>query len=869
MRSSLTIRAAKGPLLPERTFSSASAMARLIKSGDMACRSTVLQIVLPSPKAQRGIFPMHGIAYLPGHDRVPILAGLARKRIGGTMEHDATRFCIYFRPVAERGRMIRIDNISNRDLELLNGRRGFLKGMLGAGAFVLSIHLMPERMFAASGIAGASDAMTKSPLQPSVYLAIDSDGTAYIIAHRTEMGSGSRTALPRIVADELDADWSRVKLVQATGDEKYGDQDTDGSHSVRSFFDTLRESGATARLMLIRAAAAQWNVPPTECSTNLHTVVHKASGKKLGYGELAAAAAKLDVPKKEDLKLKSRSEWRYIGKGTVSYDLKDMCTGKAGYGQDKHMEGMLYASVARPPVFGSSVKSVDDKAALSVAGVKQTQAIEAFKPPIGVQALGGVAVLADNTWAAMQGRKKLKIEWEKSPHSVWNSDAYRKELQETARKPGKVVRENGNVEAAFEKGGKIVEAEYYAPMLAHAAMEPPAALAVYRDGKVEAWAATQNPQGARDAIAQAVGLKKEDVTVHVTLLGGAFGRKSFPDFAVEAAVLSKKTGKPVKVVWSREDDIKFDVYHSVAAMYMKAALGPDGKPVAWLQRTVFPPIGSTFDPKNNYSDPGELGLGFTDVPYALPSFRAENGPATTHTRIGWFRSVANVYHAFGIHSFADEVAHAAGRDPVEYLLQLLGPDRVVPRTELPKEFPNYSGEYDQYPIDTSRHRRVLTLAAEKAGWGKQKPGNGYGIGVAMHRSFLTYVATVVQVQVDDAGKVRVNRVDTALDAGTIVNPEMIRQQVEGAAVMGISLSFYGEITATNGVIDQSNFDGFQMARMNNSPRETNTYIVPSDAPPAGVGEPPLPPFAPALCNAIFSATGKRIRELPLSKAGLV
>jgi isoquinoline 1-oxidoreductase subunit beta len=763
--------------------------------------------------------------------------------------------------------MIQIENISRLNHEEIHSRRGFLKGVIGAGAFVLSVRWMPEQLFAAAANPVDSSAMAKASWQPNVYLAIDKDGTAYIIAHRSEMGSGSRTALPRIVADELDADWSRVKLVQATGDEKYGDQDTDGSHSVRSFFTTLRESGATARLMLVRAAAQKWGVPATECTTSVHSVVHKPSGNKLGYGELAAAAAKLEVPKKEEVQLKPRSEWRYIGKGTSSYDLKDMCTGRASYGQDTRMEGMLYASVAHPPVFGSSVKSVDDKAALSVAGVKQTVTLDAFKPPIGFQALGGVAVLADNTWAAMQGKKKLKVDWEKSPHSVWNSDAYKKELQETARKPGKVVRESGDVDAAFAKGGKIVEAEYYAPLLAHASMEPPAALAVYRDGKAEVWAPSQDPQGARTAIAQALGLKKEDVTVYVTLLGGGFGRKSFPDFAVEAAVLSKKTGKPVKVVWSREDDIKFDVYHSVAAMYMKAALGTDGKPTAWLQRSVFPPIGSTFDPSANYSGPDELGLGFTDVPFAVPNLRAENGPATAHMRIGWFRSVANVYHAFGIQSFADELAHAAGKDPVEYLLQLLGPDRIVPRTELPKEFPNYSGDYDQYPIDTSRHRRVLTLAAEKAGWGKQKPGNGYGIGVAMHRSFLTYVATVVQVQVD-AGKVRVNRVDTALDAGTIVNPETIRQQVEGAAVMGTSLALYGEITATNGVIDQSNFDTFQMVRMNVAPRETNAYIVPSEAPPAGIGEPPLPPFAPALCNAVFAATGKRIRELPLSKAGL-
>ena len=755
--------------------------------------------------------------------------------------------------------MIHVENV---------GRRGFLKGMLGAGAFVLSVRWAPAEMFGSEANAGASDAMTKAALRPNVYLAIDTDGTAYVIAHRSEMGSGSRTALPRIVADELDADWGRVKIVQAIGDEKYGDQDTDGSHSVRSFFDTLRESGATARLMLVQAASAQWGVPAAECTTELHTVVHKPSGKKLGYGELAAAAAKLGVPKKEDVKLKARSEWRYIGKGTSSYDLKDMCTGKAAYGQDTHMDGMLYASVAHPPVFGSSVKSLDDKAALGVAGVKQTATIDPFKPPIMFQALGGVAVLADNTWAAMQGKKKLKIEWEKSPHSVWNSDAYKKELQETARKPGKVVRENGNVDAAFAKGGKIVEAEYYAPLLAHASMEPPAALALYKDGKVEAWAATQNPQGARDAIAQAVGLKKEDVTVNVTLLGGGFGRKSFPDFAVEAAVLSKKTGKPVKVVWSREDDFKFDVYHSVAAMYMKAVLGPDGKPTAWLQRTVFPPIGSTFDASTNYSAPDELGLGFTDVPFTIANLRAENGPATAHVRIGWFRSVANVYHAFGIHSFADELAHAAGKDSVEYLLQLLGPDRIIPKNEIGKDYPNYDGDYAQYPIDTARFRRVLTLAAEKAGWGKQKSGNGYGVGVAMHRSFLTYVATVVQVQVDDAGQVQIKRVDMALDAGTVVNPETVLQQFEGAAVMGTSLAFYGEITATNGVIDQSNFDSFQMARMNVAPRETNVYIVPSDAPPAGIGEPGLPPFAPALCNAIFSATGKRIRELPLAKAGL-
>ena len=767
--------------------------------------------------------------------------------------------------------MIRVENMSKIELESAKGRRDFLKGILGTGAFVLSVSMMPEQLFAESTGSNAGDPFPPSataPLQPSVYLAIGTDGTVYVIAHRSEMGNGVRTSLPRIVADELDADWAHVKVVQAIGSEKYGDQDTDGSHSVVSFFVPLREAGATARLMLVRAAAQQWGVPATECSTELNHVIHKASGKKLGYGELATAASKLEVPKKEELKLKPRSEWRYIGKPAAAYDLKDFCTGKAKYGQDTHMAGMLYASVVHPPVMGSTVKSVDDSATLSVAGVKQTATIDTFKPPVLFQALGGVAVLADNTWAAFQGKKKLKIEWETSPHGVFSSDPYKKELQETARKPGKVVRELGDVDAAFAKGGKIVEAEYYAPLLAHASMEPPAALAVYKEGKVEVWAPSQNPVGARDAIAAAVGVKKEDVTVNVTLLGGAFGRKSFPDFAVEAAVLSKKTGKPVKVVWSREDDIKFDSYHSVSAMYMKAALGDDGKPTAWLQRTVFPPIGSTFNAGAVYSDADELGLGFSDLPFAIPNQRSENGPATAHVRIGWLRSVANIYHAFAIQSFEDELAHAVGKDPVEYALQLLGPDRIIPKSELPKDYSNYGGSYEQYPIDTARFKRVVETVAEKSGWGKTKSSNGSGIGIAFHRSFLTYAASVVQMHIDDAGRVHIDRVDSALDAGTVVNPAMVVNQFEGAAVMGTSIAFYGSITATNGAIDQSNFNDFPMARMNTAPREVHVHIVPSDAPPGGVGEPGLPAFAPALCNAIFVATGKRIRELPLSKAGL-
>src|SRR5271165_515159 len=741
-------------------------------------------------------------------------------------------------------------------------RRRFLQGGLAGGVFVLAARYVPKMLHSASA---AADEAAAAGIQPSLWMSIAADGTVTIVAHRSGMGCGSRTALPLVVADELDADWSRVRIEQAIGDPKYGEQDTDGSHSVRSNFDLMRQVGAAGRAMLISAAATQWSVSPNECTTEPHFVVHKASGRKLGYGELAAAAAKLPVPKSEELKLKATSEWRYIGKeSNALFDLPDIVTGKAVFGMDAAMPGMVYASIEHPPVLGQKIKSYDDKAALKVPGVKQTLTIETVAPPHLFKPLGGVAVIGDNTWATFKGRKALKIEWDSSPHSVYNSGEFRKTLEATSRQPGKVVRNVGDVDAAFAKGGKIIEAEYYAPHLAHVSMEPPVAVAEYRDGKVLAWAPTQNPQAVQDTIATALGIKKEDVTCHVTLLGGGFGRKSKPDQVAEAAVLSKQLGKPVKVVWSREDDIQFDFYHSVAAMYLKAAIGADGKPTAWLQRTTYPPIGSTFDASAKYAD-DEMGLGWNNLPFDIPNHRAENGPADYHVRIGWLRSVANIYHAFAIHSFADELAHAANKDSVEYLLELVGPARIVQLDLKGDE----AEDAKQYPLDTARLRRVVEMAAEKSGWGKRGMGKGRGLGIAAHRSFLTYVATVVEVEVDAKGQVHIPNVWTAIDAGTVVSPDNVRNQAEGAAVFGTSLALFGEITATNGVINQSNFDNYPLARMNRAPRHIDVHVVESDAPPAGVGEPPLPPFAPALYNAIFAATGKRVREMPLSKAKLV
>ncbi len=745
-------------------------------------------------------------------------------------------------------------------------RRGFLKGVASAGALVLSVRLVPDYLWATETPAGTE--ADRAVLHPNIFVGIDTDGTVHIVAHRSEMGTGSRTALPLVLADELDADWKRVKIEQAIGDARYGSQDTDGSQSVREFYSVMREAGATARAMLTQAAAGQWKVPAGECESDLHCIVHRPSGRKTNYGELATQAASLPVPKKEDLRYKPKTAWRYVGKGTSSYDLLDLCTGRAQFGMDARMEGMLYASVEHPPVLGGKVKSFDGRTALQVRGVKQTIEIPPFKPPHAFQPLGGVAVLAENTWSAFQGRKKLNVVWDNGANASYDSESYKKELQETARRPGKAVRNMGDVDAAFAKGGKVVEAEYYVPHLVHVSMETPVALANFRDGKVEAWTCTQNPQAVQETVAAELGIPKENVICHVTLLGGGFGRKSKPDYVAEAAFLSKASGRPVKVVWSREDDVQFGYYHAVAAMYMKAALDETGKPSAWLQRSVFPSIDSTFALNVKYGGAGELSLGWLDLPFDLPNHRAENGPIEAHVRIGWLRSVANIYHAFAAQSFSDELAHTAGRDSLEYLLQLIGPDRVIDVKATAPDYDNYGGSLDKFPLDTARMRRVLELAAEKAGWGKRPLGKGTGMGIAVHRSFLTYVATVVEVEVTDRGEVKIPQVHTAVDAGIVVNPELTRSQFEGAAVFGTSIVRTGEITAKNGAIEQSNFHDYPVARMNEAPRQTSVYIVESDAPPAGVGEPGVPPFAPAMCNAIFAATGKRVRELPLSRTNL-
>jgi isoquinoline 1-oxidoreductase beta subunit len=744
-------------------------------------------------------------------------------------------------------------------------RRFVMKGIVASGALVMAASALPGRALAAYAT-GAGEMPGGTVNNPHVFIAIDPSGLVTIVAHRAEMGTGPRTSLPMVVAEEMDADWNRVHVVQAPGDEqRYGNQDTDGSRSIRHFLQPMQQCGAAMRMMLEAAAAKQWGVDVATVKAANHEVVHSASGRRLGYGDLATAASALPVPAPDALKLKDPATYRYVGKGNVSIvDLFNITTGRATYGIDARVPGMKFAVIARPPVVGGKLVSFDPKDALAVPGVERVEQVQAWPWPSKFMPLGGVAVIARNTGAAIMGRDALKVVWDDGPNKTYDSDAYRKAMHETASKPGNVVRNDGDAEAALKSAARVITAEYYLPHLAHASMEPPTATAHFANGKCEVWAPLQSPGGTREDIAKVLGIPDKDVTVNVTLLGGAFGRKSKWDYAMEAALLSKTIGAPVQVNWTREDDIQHDFYHTVSCERIDAGLDANGKVIAWRHRTVAPTIGSTFGPDPKHEQSFELGMGVVDVPFAIANLRCENGEAAAHTRIGWFRSVSNIPHGFAVQSMVAEIAHALGRDPKDVLIEMIGPDRKIDMSKQVEKFWNYGDPVSTYPIDTARLKHVAELAAQQAGWGKTLP-KGQGMGIAAHRSFLSYVATVVHVVVDDKGNLTIPRVDTAIDCGFHINPERIQSQIEGAAVMGLSLAKYGEITFKNGRAQQGNFDTFQVARINESPLATHVHIVPAtiDVPPSGVGEPGVPPFAPALCNAIFAATGKRLRRMPI------
>jgi isoquinoline 1-oxidoreductase beta subunit len=887
-------------------------------------------------------------------------------------------------------------------------RRDFLRHTgVGVGALVLGCSIEPKSLFATEHL--KEIVPTSIPL--CAFVAIKAvSGDITIFTHRSEMGQGIRSSLAAVLADELEAEWNRVTLHQTDADAvNFGvpfpyplpgapeivsgedAQATDSSRSMAVYYHPMRLFGAGIRLVFLRAAALKWGVPLTELEAEKQKVLHKRTGRSIEYHHLLLEANKVTLPTTDEIKaaLKTPEQWRFIGKAMPFYDAKDMVTGKAVYGADVEVgrRGMLTALIVRCPVANGALKPFNATAALTVPGVKFVTPVlpkgflGGMTGGVGANFIphAGVAVLADNTWAAWKGRKALKVEWDlgspgASINAGYDSETFRGELEESASQPGKTIRRKGDVDPAFTTAAKTVEAGYYVPHLAPTPMEPPTTIALYEGGRWEIWSPTQGPELTQryvglamlepnpvkwlvwqatelynvrederetqrifnDQLAKLLGVDeptlfemrndlkrnvRDKIKVHVTLLGGAFGRKSNPDYAIEAAALAKQyPGVPIRVQWTREDDIKFSFYNAVSHQYLKAALDSNGHPTALLHRSAFTSFFATIFPPPSfvpatasdifakaraachnggeypYGSAIEWAHGLEDMPYQIDNLRIENCPARSHIRCGCMRSMANIYHAFGICSFADELAVAAGRDSKDYLLELIGQGRLFNEAALKaegiKSFDNYLFPVDQvlapiggrvvpilpgYPPDTRRLRAVVERVAKESGWDEKrgKLPKGRGLGIAAHRTSLSYVALVIDVSLNEANTLTINEVHAALDCGFVVNPDRVYAQMEGGIIYGLSLALLGEITVKNGAVVQSNFDDYHVLRIHQTPKKISTHFVEpgmevardlyGSAVPTGAGEPPTPVVAPALANAIVAAGGPRIREIPFCK----
>jgi isoquinoline 1-oxidoreductase beta subunit len=698
-------------------------------------------------------------------------------------------------------------------------RRDFLKITGAAGASLTLGFYLPG---CAREPAGPAE-----PVELNAWIRIETDGWVRLIVDRSEMGQGVATSLPMLLAEELEVPFESVRFEFAPADEAYfnpavGSQGTGGSTSVRAAWEPLRRAGAAARMMLVAAAAERWGVPASECRAEAGRVVHEAGGKEAAYGELAEAAAAQTVP--EDVALKPVPEFRLLGTRRGRLDTPVKTDGSAVFGIDVQREGLLVANVARCPVFGGRVAGYDDSAARAVPGVQDV-----------IQFEDRIAVIADNYWAALQGRRALEIEWDEGAVAGQSSEKISAQFRELAARPGAVARSDGDARAALARAGRRLEAVYELPFLAHATMEPMNATADVRADRCEVWAPTQNQTGTQSFAAEIAGLSPEQVSVHTTYLGGGFGRRFELDFVSDALHCSKAVGAPVKVVWSREDDVRHDWYRPASYQVLRAGLGRDGRPVAWTHRMVVPSIMKRVFPSfvQNGVD-GEAVEGAVGLPYAIPAVHVDYHDADTGVPVGFWRSVNHTHNAFAIECFIDELARAASRDPFEYRRELLA--------------------------DAPRHRRVLERAASEAGWGTS-PGAGRGRGIAVHESFGSFVAQVADVSIED-GQVRVHRVVCAVDCGPTVNPSIIEAQIRSAMVYGLTAALYGEITIEAGRVVQGNFHDYQMLRIDEMP-EVEVHIVESEGAIGGIGEVATPPIAPAVANAVFALTGQPVRRLPI------
>jgi isoquinoline 1-oxidoreductase subunit beta len=701
-------------------------------------------------------------------------------------------------------------------------RREFLgtASALGAG-LVISVYL--------PGCGRPRESASTEPFAPNAWLRISPDDRVLVIVDRSEMGQGVATALPMLIAEELEADWSKVQIEFAPANKAYinplfGMQGTGGSTSVRAAWEPLRKAGAAARDMLVSAAAQTWGVEKSSCRAERGAVIHGSD--RLTYGQLAAKAATLPVP--QDVALKEAKTWTIIGTPQKRLDTPGKVDGSAQFGIDVKVPGMLVAVVARCPVFGGKMKTFDGTKAKTIAGVRQVVAISS-----------GVAVVADGYWPAKQGRAALAITWDEGPTAHVSSASIRQQLTGLAAKPGVQTRHDGDPVAAMGSAHSQLAADYEAPFLAHATMEPMNCTAHVRTDGVDIWAPTQFQTSAQGMGAEIGGVSADKVQVHTTYLGGGFGRRAESDFVREALETSKAVGAPVKVVWSREDDIQHDYYRPASYHRFHAGLAAGGQPIAWTHRLVAPSILVRFMGPQAIKDgvDSEAVEGAIGMPYAIPNVHVDYHLADTGIPVGFWRSVNNSFNAFAVECFVDELAHAARKDPYEYRRDLLG--------------------------KAPRHLGVLNLVADKAGWGKPLPA-GQARGIAVWKAFESYVAQVAEVSVDGDGGVRVHRVVCAVDCGPVVNPSIVEAQLQGAIVYGLTAALWGEITIANGRVKQDNFTNYLMLRQAQMP-VIETYILPSTDAQGGIGEPGTPPIAPAVCNALFVLTGKRIRRLPIGK----
>lgn len=721
-------------------------------------------------------------------------------------------------------------------------RRSFIRGIGTAAGLVVAFRFTARTARAAGEGAPAMPVAPEGVLAPNAFVRIAPDGIVTIVVNHAEMGQGIVTALPMLVAEEMDADWSKVRTEFAPVNAAYnhtlfGIQMTGGSTSTWTEYERLRGVGATTRALLVRAAAEEWAVPASECRTESGAVLH-ADGRRLDYGALVERAAKLPVP--SSVPLKNPRDFKLIGTPVRRIDSLAKVTGSAEFGLDVRLPGMLVAVVARPPAFGGTVGNFDPAPALAVAGVSRVVAVPS-----------GIAVIGDGFWAAQSGRRALapSVRWTIPEGSLIDTEAQAQEYARIARTPGNVAAKSGDVDAALKGAATVIEADYSVPYLAHAPMEPLNATVVLRDDSAEIWTGTQFPTMDRLAASRVLGLPPEKIQIHTTFLGGGFGRRATPasDWIVEAANVAKAAraagiDAPIKVVWTREDDLSGGYYRPMFHHRLSGGIDASGKVVAWRQTLV----GQSFLAGTPFASMIKDGVddtsveGASDAPYAVPSRLVDvhNPPGPIPTL--WLRSVGHSHTAFAVESFMDELAHAAGRDPLDLRRELL-------------------------PAD-SRERRVLDLAVERSGYGRIKLPEGHAHGLAVHQSFGSYVAHVAEVSVKD-GKVRVHRVTAAVDCGIVVNPLTVQAQVQGAAIYGLSALLYGEITLKDGRVQQGNFNDYRVVRVNEAP-VIDVHIVATGDKMGGIGETGTPPIFASVANAIFAATGRRIRALPLSRAGL-